>query len=80
MGKKAQVISRELLYIIAAPTAANGLGWIRNLVVSCFVRLCKGLAMFCEVRRHEKHRRSVAYDDNLPTERMEATRKWLIED
>jgi len=40
MGKKVQVISRELLYIIAAPTAANGLGWIQNLVVSCFVRLC----------------------------------------
>jgi len=31
MGKKAQVISRELLYIIAAPTAANGLDWIRKL-------------------------------------------------
>jgi len=29
MGKKAQVILRELLYIIAAPTAANGLGCLQ---------------------------------------------------
>jgi len=49
--------------------------WSATLFVSAI-----GLAMLCEVRRHEKHRRSEAYDDKLSTERMKATRKWLIED
>jgi len=49
--------------------------WSAALFVSAI-----GLARFCEVRRHEKHRRSEAYDDKLSTARMDVTRKWLKDD
>lgn len=72
---------RELVYIVAAPMVslmslvAFEAWWSATLFVSGI-----GLAMFYAVRRHDKHGRSEAYDDKLSSERMEAARKWLMED
>jgi hypothetical protein len=80
-GEAVQVCLRELLYVIAVPTVsfvglvAFETWWSASLFVSAI-----GVAMFFAVRRHEKHHRSEAYDDKLSAERMEAARKWLIDD
>jgi hypothetical protein len=72
---------KELLYLLAAPTAslvglaAFSTWWSASLFVASI-----GLAMVFAVRRHEKHYRSEAYDDKVSAERMEAARQWLMED
>jgi hypothetical protein len=72
---------REFLYIITAPIAglvglaAFATWWSASLFVSAI-----GVAMFFAVRRHDRHHRSEAYDDKLSTDRMDAARKWLLED
>jgi hypothetical protein len=69
------------LYVITAPIvslvglAAFETWWSASLFVSAI-----GVAMVFAVRRQEKHYRSEAYDDKLSAERMEAARKWLIDD
>jgi len=69
------------LYAITAPIvslvglAAFETWWSASLFVSAI-----GVAMVFAVRRHEKHYRSEACDDKLSAERMEAARKWLIDD
>jgi hypothetical protein len=72
---------RELLYVIAVPTtsilglAAFLTWWSAALYISGMV-----LGAVFVLRRRERHMWSGAFDDKLSTERVEAARKWLIEE
>ena len=72
---------RELLYVIVTPLITlTGLAafaaWWTALLFAFAIFLFGVYA----VRRHEKHHHAQVFDDRLTSDRMDAARKWLLEE